>query len=305
MEEQTTQCTLQDCQEELRRYLISFAVTLNDLYGAHAFRSVMGEPGSFASDEEIMESVDMSRFELYLRLPDAYDYAFKGKLGQLRPDSYFEVLADLLEVADHRKNASVEVVWQDYFRDFGKDCLRHLLEIGTARDALDFGARLSAKDIALLAGITERSVQNAFSLKGAGRLKATRYGQISFVEVEDARQWLADKKGFIPTNKIQFADTDELPESLDSNAELRAFLTSRILKLHEEAPGQPQETDLGEILGIPATVAEDKLLYGTKPILLSDACQFASRLNLDKKWLAKQILRINYPQEANVLLGND
>jgi hypothetical protein len=310
MEEQmSVQCTLQDCQEELRRYLISFAVTLNDLYGEHALRSVMGESGSLVSDEEIMESVDMNRFELYLRLPDAYDYAFKGKMGGLKSATYFELLRDLLAVADHHHNASVEVVWQDYFHDFGKDCLRRLLEIGEARDALDFGARLTAKDIALLAGIAERSVQNAFSLKGAGKLKATRYGNVSFVDVEDARQWLADKKGFIPTVKIQFLDTEELPVSLDSQAELRAFLSSRVFRLRNEeernSEGELPKTDLGEILGIAATVAEDKLIYGTKPIQLSDACQFASRLNIDRRWLAQQILRINHPQEAEVLLGNN
>lgn len=311
MEEQTPmQCTLKNCQEELRGYLVSFAVTLNDLYGDHAFRSVMGEAGSTDSDYEIMDSVDMNRFWLHLRLPDAYDYAFKGKMGGFmeggKADSYFELLGDLLNVAD---NALVEVVWQDLFHGLGDGCLQHLLEMGTARHLLDFGARLTAKDISLLAGITERSVQNAFSAKGAGKLKATKFGNVSMVEVEDARQWLADKKGFIPTTKIQFMDTDKLPKSLDSQAELRAFLVSRVFKAKGEEEqkygGELPKTDLGEFFGISATVAEDKLLYGTKPIELGDATQFATRLNIDRRWLIQQILRINHPQEAEVLLSNN
>ena len=175
--------------------------------------------------------------------------------------------------------------------------LKLFVEMGEARAGLDEGNHMQAKEIALLAGITERSVQNAFSLKGAAQLKAEKRDGVSWVTAEEARRWLSDKKRFIPTSRIRFNADEPIPEKLQSQAELRAFLLPRITKMFGD--------DLGKIsIGLGMTEAEvaDKL-SGRSTIDLSDALGFARALNIESKWLASQILRINNPKEADILLA--
>ena len=66
-----------------------------------------------------------------------------------------------------------------------------------ARFRLDVGLTLNLTDLALLGGVTPKSVSNATQQRhGSKRLIVTTEG---LVETEHARVWLVDRRGFVPT----------------------------------------------------------------------------------------------------------
>jgi hypothetical protein len=58
---------------------------------------------------------------------------------------------------------------------------------------------LTIAEIALLANMDEGSVRNATNKKLPDPLKTVQLGKRSLVEPEEARRWLAGRKGFVPT----------------------------------------------------------------------------------------------------------
>lgn len=60
---------------------------------------------------------------------------------------------------------------------------------------------LTLAEIALLANMDERSVRNAANPKLPDPLKPEQVGRRSLVTPEEARRWLAGRKGFVPTKK--------------------------------------------------------------------------------------------------------
>lgn len=299
----TQQPTVEAIQQELRHYLLALSILLNDFYGEHALRAVLKEEARGQTDWQILANADVSPLRLCKLLPEAYDFAFNGRMSDVMEDqafaspSYFDQLDGFLQMLE--SNELIEGVWNDpaiVDRESKLGGLRLLTDTGIARAMLYQGENLHSKQIALLSGIAERSVQNAFSAKGAGRLKAEKFGNVSYVSADEARRWLADKKGFIPTTHIRFSDDGTLPETLNSQAELRAFLLPRI----EKRFGPELESFTVEI-GMSYDEASRKLT-GVQRIELSDAVAVAKALKLDSKWLVAQIFRINYPQEASLFL---
>jgi len=294
--------SLPTVQAELRRYLIGFAVVLSDLYGPHALRGVLNAPPTVA-DPDVIDRADVSSLSLCALLADAYDYAFGGRLSSEMEQevsgapSYFDQIADLLQFTE--SSLMFETIFSDTYLlgdHVPNGGLRRLADTGRARARLDDGDPLTAKDIALLACIAERSVQNAFSVKGRGRLNAEKSSGSSWVTADDARRWLADKKGFVPTRALQFDAADPLPETIDSLAELRALLRSRM----EARFG-------GDLARFAAAIRLSEFevsrkLTGGAPFQLSDALPIAHALSLDDRWLVTQIFRVTHPREAALLL---
>jgi hypothetical protein len=71
----------------------------------------------------------------------------------------------------------------------------------------EYGARegdmnhLTLAEVALLANMDERSVRNAANPKLPDPLKTEQVGKRSLVSPEEARRWLAGRKGYIPTKE--------------------------------------------------------------------------------------------------------
>lgn len=103
---------------------------------------------------------------------------------------------------------------EDLVRFPGK-CAK-VIDIAIARHVLHGGQRditwdaelpadgyLTIGEVALLANMDEGSVRNA-ATKAAGqvRLVTEQFGKRSFVEISAARDWLASRKGFVPTFEL-------------------------------------------------------------------------------------------------------
>lgn len=75
----------------------------------------------------------------------------------------------------------------------GKDLIDRMMMMAEARFALDSGQPLQPEGVALLAGLSVKSVRNAMALKGDEGLETTPDG---LVVAESATRWLATKDGF-------------------------------------------------------------------------------------------------------------
>lgn len=71
---------------------------------------------------------------------------------------------------------------------------------------------LTLAEIALLANMDERSVRNAANPKLPDPLKTEQVGKRSLVSPEEARRWLAGRKGFIPTKECKVRAAQHPPE---------------------------------------------------------------------------------------------
>lgn len=103
----------------------------------------------------------------------------------------------------------------------------------------DFG-HLTLSEIALLADMDERSVRNAANPKVNDPLITETVGKRSLVAPQEAKRWLAGRKGFIPTQQIADVKNQhkcksiELPsdlaEALNLKAELAGLSIAEFIK---------------------------------------------------------------------------
>lgn len=83
---------------------------------------------------------------------------------------------------------------------------------------------LTLAEVALLANMDERSVRNAANPKLADPLKTEHIGKRSLVSPEEARRWLAGRKGFIATQECK-SDPAQRPPEFSVNISEELFET--------------------------------------------------------------------------------
>lgn len=297
----TAEPTLQDIKWELRHHLMALTMVIGDFFGAHAVAGVLGVQDS---DDSLLRTEDISHLALFSELEEAYDYAFLGYEGHVFLDPYFELLRDLLQMFE--RNDLLEVAYCDpdvrAGIDYTSGGLEKLVALGYARMNLDgtypCSVDLDAKQIALLAGITERSVQNAFSLKGEARLIANRSSIGGYdVKAEEALRWLKDKKGFIPTRpRVPLPDDLPWPTTISSLTELRVMLCQKATKMDQSIEA------LAEKAGKSHEFISNKL-SGVSQITFQDALPLAKALQIDPPTLLMQIMSLCHPDEARLLMN--
>ncbi|MEJ1959685.1 MAG: hypothetical protein WDM70_09940 [Nitrosomonadales bacterium] len=122
-----------------------------------------------------------------------------------------------------------------------------MIKLVKARRALDNGDRLSIKQIALLAGMTEKSVRNAIYVNGGNRLEGTSSDKSdTLVENYEAKCWLKGRRGFRETTYANF--DDQQPERL-SHAEISKYIHDRLSKLYSGEEGKEYPDIAVSLLG--------------------------------------------------------
>jgi hypothetical protein len=96
----------------------------------------------------------------------------------------------------------------------GYDVFGQVLLAAEARLALDSGQAMTVDQVATLAGMEKRSVQNALSRKGEAGLQANPDGMVTHGE---AMRWLEARRNFIKTTTYR-SDDDLGTENDESNA---------------------------------------------------------------------------------------
>ena len=189
-----------------------------------------------------------------------YDYAIDGRLDkQLRNDweivdedilGFFYGLIDFPLIDN---NAD----------EFPLSTITHILAVFRARRCLDLGAWVTGddystkdgyvqlKDVALLAGIDEKTARNLANPQAKNRLVTEKWKGRTLVAIDVARNWLIQRG---------YQDTVEFDSMLDRDLEKRGFWS--LTDLGEYVRGHREKSDMSiEALGAKAGLDSDGLVW--------------------------------------------
>jgi len=240
------------------------------------------------------------------QLPAWFAYAYEGRVSLglsvnalSMVDGPFERLKDFLGLLNADNG-----YFQDCFETSGTyDAVEHghlrdLVNRVEARMALDRHESLDLGQVTLLANMSERSVRNAVTAEGAGKLNVDHAGRVSPAE---AARWLGGRRGFIPTTTEQAAA--ELPETL-SLYEIPHFLEAELYKKWRDAPGASSSwlADAAKAAGLSPARLEDVCQLPTS-VQPQEAPGLAKALGLDPVWLTKQVMWALFPDQMDMVMN--
>lgn len=242
-------------QEELIRFLNLFGENIANLYGASNYEwtereSLQASPILEAVNEMYDYGITGTPTENFLpgaRLKGIHAHVERFFRGMDTPNMrlYLEendnTLPRLAMLAVQSAVARVVLDGGDRYTDFGAG------EYGMGKG--DYGY-LTLAEIALLANMDERSVRNAANPKLPDPLKTEQVGKRSLVSPEEARRWLAGRKGYILTKdcggrvaqrpaEYDMELTEEVVEMIEREAKkagmsFNAYFTKVLIKKFKE-----------------------------------------------------------------------
>ena len=204
-------------QDELSVFLTLFGGQLANLYGASA--------PAWATKDAVQTS------PIWETVNEMYDYGVDGLRVPAKPGSEGSVIGRHIEV-ERFLHALNTLPMKRYLDGQGNTPPRLAIlaaQCAAARFVLDGADRrtdyatdefgpgsgdfgyLTLAEVALLADMDERSVRNAANRKLPNPLMTEPVGRRSLVRPEEARRWLANRKGFVPTNAINEGNEASLP----------------------------------------------------------------------------------------------
>jgi len=204
--------TREDIQAELRDFMVGFACSMERVYGQGRGGALLGNPGQSAEDvEPTLAKLDDAW--LWQAVLTMYEYGINGQphdsfgkngdIGNMYGEAEMFLLGlDSLKLFMEED----EVRWPRLSIITVKTAVaRHILDGGEryiTRDDDEMAGYLSFSEVALLADMDERSVRNAANPKLTDALATKNFGRRTMIHIDDARQWLAARKGFVPTKGV-------------------------------------------------------------------------------------------------------
>jgi hypothetical protein len=237
-----TPYTKENLHTEIHNYMRAFAECLERVYFNGAGWGLVGLDSkdhlAIALDELRPEDMDVNKFYITQRLDELYEYGVNGRRHvdfDWDPDD--DDSAYFLEGLEHfplmYKNA-INAISIAYSRHtVGMARVRWILDegIGIATNeegAWMRGGVLTLGDVALLANMDEKSVRNAANPKHKNYLKTLSYGSRTYVDIEDAKTWLKQRRGFRPTVIVDTAAERDLTRiGFFSEQDFGSYLTAQ------------------------------------------------------------------------------
>lgn len=281
--------TFDEVQNEFEHCLASIGLGMSHVFGNEAATALIKTINPTWEWNDSTKGVFTS-MDLFESLYDLYAYAFNAY--GYADDAYIEHLEWIVEAATSPEIFRIKYAELEQQGEYESPrAISKMIQLGTARSLLDdMRSRtdpLHIEQVAALAGMSVRSVQNALSLTGEAKLTGTRIGNNSYViEQAEARRWLSTKKGFTPTIKPASTEAKTWPKNIESMAQLM-----RLAEVRAQEMQVLQELD--------AAVAGGS--FDKAKITISDALQIAAVLQIDSKTLLNQILQLAHPAEAKIL----
>lgn len=205
--------------------------------------------------------------------------------------------AELLETVFFRENTA------NMHGDFSDEFL-HIIKIAHARARLDFDlADSSIEEIALLAGMNERSVRNALYADGAEKLVADNTGHVA---TEEAVRWLSQRRNFKATRFYNSrVDSQDFSE-LDSSNDLLGFIVWQAKRLDitpaifaEVTEGEWSEKEATMFLDTERGFLRDGIFLLDSPGILMN---LARLLKWNPSWFVKTAMDIKAKEDAEDFL---
>jgi hypothetical protein len=270
--------------------------TLSDIYDDLAARARL----RFQKIEEYYgipspDNLDVHQFPIGRDIPVYHEYAFEARMprgcdiANWGNEEGFKILEE--SIAGQIESISTPASGPIY----------DMIQLVKARRALDNGDRLSIKQIALLARMTEKSVSNALHANGDNRLKgASANKSDTLVENHEALCWLKGRRSFRETTFPKF--DGQQPESL-SHAEISKYIHDRLYSLY----GGEEEKDYVDIAISQLGWEKDTqrlydIFVNTSAIRPTDCEALASLIKVDAAWFTEQIMRALFPRQMDLSL---
>lgn len=190
--------------------------------------------------------LDISEMEVTTFLGLLYDYAVDGRLNTELNDSWEIVDEDIIGFFEGIARFPLILNNAD---DFPMEHCLHVLALANARRALDFGGFVVGehydiagncillKDVALLAGIDEKTARNLAHPNAPNRLETTKWQGRTVVDRDFAREWLK-ARGFKETVEFDtFFERDLAKNGFGASLSALGYFVSR----HRERHGLSHE----------------------------------------------------------------
>ncbi|MBA2659788.1 MAG: hypothetical protein H0U72_09685 [Nitrosospira sp.] len=316
--------TLVQIENELRGTFVAVGVLLDECFYRGSGSKLIGVP--LEHREQAISAVDLNKTTIGRYLPIYYRYAYEGKVVPGYEDEINESGDNMERLADFARifqsdssyfDLCLDVASLDVETDIGH--LSDMIDRLRARHDLDDGSSMSILDLALLADMSDRSVRNAVTVEGPGRLLVDNKGM---VENAEARRWLSGRRGFVPTQKKEFPESlDEYPDQLDA-LEIPPFVHQRLAKRfapHEidmallDSVSSPNYdgayTEYPEVVqraakeaGLPEQSIQAAL---QQPIRIrpQDCPGIAKAISVDTVWFTTQVMSALFPTQTDMLLN--
>lgn len=165
-----------------------------------------------------------------------------------------------------------------------------ICDLCSARDKLDQDDDLNIKELALLAGVDERTIRNAAS---AGNIETIKSGSETLVLNKDAKKWLYARPDFKPTKYLNKKDTNSEIDVTTATA------FGQFLALRREA----QNLTIGDVTketGIDVDELMD-LEKGIDRIHLSHISKLQNALKIENNTLLNKYMEIFHWEEFTSL----
>ena len=234
-----------EMQSELKEFLFHFAGSIERVYGQHLGGGILGFPNKHVRDVSIAEAKVESTM-LWKAVNDMYDFGISGIMVKGRNLGSGELLDSDFSDAEMFLRGLTSL--EQYLAEDETNIPRlSILAVRTAvaRHVLQGGDRhtgfgeedtaepglISISEIALLADMDERSVRNAANPKLPNPLVTVVQGKRTYVETGEAKRWLAERKGFVPTKMC----SEAVPQAYPSEPASIQLSASTIEKLNTKA----------------------------------------------------------------------
>lgn len=210
MDNQTTSFSKQEMLSDATSLLYAFADNLHRIYRPTGTHQLLGVPEKIfesGDTDAILSAMRNSPPAMATHLSLMYDYAFEGVLYEdsmdwsvIEEDIVPFSLGFMAMEGFMENNASVEIRF---------DRCQHVVDLAMARHYLDEGCfvmdgeetlfnHLTLRQVALLAGIDEKTVRNIASSKSKKLLTTTSINGRTYVRTDIALDWLKSR-GFRET----------------------------------------------------------------------------------------------------------
>lgn len=230
--------TKEELQRELRHFMLHFSMSMERMFVGDCGGALVGVPGKSSFDLE-PEQVRVEKSLLWSTLMRMYDYGVLGLHSGIYGNGHLLDAAECDVEMFLQGLQSMELYLDEdlcrlprlALRTSQTAVARHVLDGGSRytldseRDVSEESGYLSFEELALLADMDTRSVRNAANPKVPDALVTESFGRRTLIAVEDARRWLAGRKGFTPTS-YQDAVVPQAPAAL--SVELSEVLERRI-----------------------------------------------------------------------------
>lgn len=249
-----------EMQKELFKFLNQFGHDIENLYGFHG--------GKLTEDEQIQNS------PIWHAVNAMYDYGVLGLPSKdLYPGARFCGLYSYTETFLRGMTAQTMKSFMDESENTPPRLSILAVQTAVARIMLDGGDRhadyeqseygfrnsnfshLTLAEVSLLANMDERSVRNAANPKLTDPLKTEQFGKRSLVSPEEARRWLAGRKGYVPTQPYDGPRTPRPPELNQEFSKEAVEIIERALQ-NEGGTFENYVNRLLEAKGLPQRMAE-------------------------------------------------